>query len=279
MESSTLKEESNRVLQRSYKMLKNILLSSVLLVLFVGCQQTEVKKFDKKLLKTDLGKIKEQKLIRQLPKKEEPPKKVVKKKKKPSQSVAQKKQHFKDILVPIVTEVYKQLQKQFETVREDIAYNRNHQFIDELKEFYEVETNEELLMALKPHPISITLAQGAIESAWLTSRFTKVANNIFGVWSFRKNEPRVEATGMRGEKKIYLKKYKNLKAAVYDYYKNIAKNWAYDDFRKHRLTSNDPYALVEHLGSYSEKKERYIKLLKRMIEYNNFDQYDLKKPL
>lgn len=259
-------------------MIRYSFLSLILIVLFVGCKQSEVKKFDKKLLKTDLGKIKDQKMITELPKKEEP-KKVVKKKKKVNMSVAQKKQRFKEILVPIVTEVYNQLQKQFEMVRDDIINNRNHQFIDELKEYYEVKTNEELLKALKPHPISITLAQGAIESAWLTSRFTKVANNIFGVWSFRKNEPRVEATGTRGEKKIYLKKYKNLKAAVYDYYKNIAKNWAYGDFRTHRLTTNDPYKLVEYLGTYSEKRERYVNLLKKMIEYNKFDQFDVKKSL
>lgn len=257
-------------------MLRYLFLLSLFLVFFTGCEQNEVKKFDKKLLKTDLGKIKNKQLITELPKKEEP-KKVVKKKKKVNPTVAQKKQRFKDILVPIVTEVYNQLQKQFEMVRDDISNNRNHQFIDELKAYYEVDTNEELLKALKPHPISITLAQGAIESAWLTSRFTKIANNIFGVWSFRKNEPRVEATGMRGDKKIYLKKYKNLKAAVYDYYKNIGKNWAYDDFRTHRLSTNDPYFLVEHLGSYSEKKDRYIKLLKKMIKYNKFDKYDIKK--
>jgi len=256
-------------------MIRYFILPVFILLFFTACDQSEIKKFDKKLLKSDLGKIKEQKMITTLPKKEEK-KKVVKKKKKVNISVAQKKQRFKDILVPIVTEVYNQLQTQFETVRKDIANNKNQEFIKELKEFYEVETNEELLKALKPHPISITLAQGAIESAWLTSRFTKVANNIFGVWSFRKNEPRVEATGMRGDKKIYLKKYKNLKAAVFDYYKNIGKNWAYDEFRTNRLLTNDPYILVDYLGSYSEKKERYTNLLKRMIEYNKFDKYDIK---
>jgi Bax protein len=248
-----------------------------IVLFFVGCEHMEVKKFDQKLLDTDVGTIKDQKLITKLPQKE--PKNTLTEKKNVNTSVAQKKQKFKDILVPIVTEVYNQLQKQFEMVRDDIIHNRNQQFINELKEYYEVKNNEELLKALKPHPVSITLAQGAIESAWLTSRFSKVANNIFGVWSFREEDDRIEATGMRGEKKIYLKKYKNLKAAVYDYYKNIAKNWAYDEFRANRLTTNDPYKLVEHLGSYSEKKERYVKLLKKMIEYNKFDQYDIKKPL
>lgn len=261
-------------------MKQNIIFLLIGIVFFLsGCDTQKIQKLDPKLLESPLGTLdtKEQKLITKLPIKEEPPKIVQPKKKKaPTMSVSAKKERFKTVLVPIVTEVYSQLQGQFEAVQRDIQNNQNHQYIEELKEFYEVETNEDLLKALKPHPISITLAQGAIESAWLTSRFTKLANNIFGVWSFRSNEPRIEASGTRGEKKIYLKKYKNLKAAVYDYYKNIGKNWAYEEFRKQRLLTDDPYVLVDHLKTYSEKREVYTQTLKKMIKFNQFDQYDIK---
>ncbi len=250
------------------------------LLLFTGCDQQEVQIVEKKLFESKVGTIEDQRLITKIepPKKEAPKPKVVEKKvkKKPNMTVSQKKKRFNDILVPIVTEVYTHLQQQFEDAQKAIQTNTNQESIATLKEFYEVESDQELLEALKPHPISITLAQGAIESAWLTSRFTKLANNIFGVWSFRSNEPRIEASETRGEKKIYLKKYKNLKAAVYDYYKNIGKNWAYEEFRKQRLLTDDPYALVDHLKSYSEKREVYTNTLKRMIEYNNFDRYDIK---
>jgi Bax protein len=252
----------------------------LIVVLLTGCNQNEVQTIDKKVLKSKIGTIENQKMITKIePPKEEikKPKVVKKKKRKPPISVSKKKQRFNDILVPIATEVYIHLQKQFEDAKKYIANNTNQAFINNLKEFYEVKTDQELLEALKPHPISITLAQGAIESAWLTSRFTKLANNIFGVWSFRSNEPRIEATGSRGDKKIYLKKYKNLKAAVTDYYKNLAKNWAYEEFRKQRLLTDDPYVLVDHLKKYSEKREVYTNTLKRMIKYNNFDQYDIKK--
>lgn len=247
----------------------------VVIVFFTGCNQNEVKKLNENFLNTKLGTIQKQKLITTLPKK-----KVVKKKKKKKKeilSVKQKKDRFKNILVPIVTEVYYQLQNQYESVKKDISLNRNEQYIQSLKEFYNVKDNEKLLQALKPHPISIVLAQGAIESAWLTSRFTKKANNIFGVWSFRKNEPRIAANATRGDKKIYLKKYKNLKAAVFDYYKNLAKNWAYKEFRKNRVLTDNPYELVKYLTSYSEKREAYVKILHRMIEYNEFDKYDIKR--
>ena len=149
--------------------------------------------------------------------------------------------------------------------------------IEKLKKEYNAKTDQLLLNALKPHPISILLAQAAAESAWLTSRFTKEANNIFGVWSFNKNEPRIAASGLRGDKTIYLKKYKNLKDAVKDYYKNLGKTWAYAEFRKQRMLTSNPYVLSDYLTSYSEKKGEYTKLLRSMIKYNKFDQYDVKE--
>jgi len=247
--------------------------------MFTGCNQKNIKE-DVKLvtnsfLQTKLGTIENKKLITKLP---EIKKTIVVKKvnKRVNISVQQKKQRFNNILVPIITEVYNTLQTQYLNVKSDIEKGKNQEFIEKLKIEYKAKTNEKLLQALKPHPISIALAQAAIESAWLTSRFTIKANNIFGVWSFRSNEPRIEANSTRGDRKIYLKKYKTYKAAVTDYYKNLAKNWAYYEFREQRTLSDDPYYLVQFLESYSEKKERYTKLLAKMIEYNKFYEYDIK---
>ena len=254
----------------------HITLIILLAFFFTSCsnekQLKQVRQLELKLLDSKIGTIKDQKLVTKIEEKKAP--KVKKRKIIP---VSVKKENFKKVLVPIITEVYTQLDLQYKSVAEDIINDRNHEYIETLKKYYNVKTNQELLMAIKPHPISIALAQSAIESAWLTSRFTKVANNIFGVWSFRKNEPRVEANATRGEKKIYLKKYKNFKSAIYDYYKNLGKHRAYKAFREHKMLTNDPYVLVEHLLAYSEKGEVYTKLLKRMIEINQFDIYDIKK--
>jgi len=255
------------------KYCKVVLLVGTLIILFSGCGDSEVKVLEENYLDTKLGKIENKKLIVNVT---EPDlaKKILSKKPK---SVSEKKQRFKDILVPITTLVFKQLDEQYKRVKKDIENNKNREYIELLKEEYNAQTDETLLHALKPHPISIALAQAAAESAWLTSRFTKEAYNIFGVWSFNKDEPRIAASGLRGSKTIYLKKYKTLKAAVEDYYKNIGRNWAYAEFRKQRTITNDPYKLSEYLGSYSEKKEVYIELLKSMIKYNKFHEYDVIK--
>jgi Bax protein len=251
---------------------KVFLLSLVIVALLTGCRDEKAIVLDGNFLDTKLGKIENQKLVISLPKELN----ITPLLKKVPVSVSKKKQRFREILVPISQMVYDKLQKQYLSIKSDIKNNKNREFIEALKLEYKAKTDKTLLHALKPHPISILLAQAATESAWLTSRFTKEAYNIFGVWSFNKNEPRIAAEGLRGSKTIYLKKYKNLKAAVEDYYKNIGRSWAYKEFRKQRTLTNDPYKLSEYLGSYSEKKEEYTDLLKSMIKYNKFHLYDKK---
>lgn len=255
--------------------------------LFLGVNlsfASEVKLLKKDFLKTKIGTIKDQTMITKIiiPKKNLKEIKTVVKKIKPKIKrkhipVSLKKENFKKIMVPIVRSVYFELENKYKMVRKHIHMKTESEYIEKLKVEYKADSEQELLHAIKPHPISIVLAQSAIESAWLTSRFAKEANNIFGVWSFSKNEPRIAASNTRGDKTIYLKKYKNYTEAVRDYYKSIAKSWAYPQFRYLRTVTNDPYILLPHLKSYSEKGEVYTNILAKMIKSNKFYQYDIKE--
>ena len=191
--------------------------------------------------------------------------------------VSVKKKRFIDMMVPALNEVYDELKQEFFQVQEDIKQNKETEKLKKLKEFYKVDTNQELLYALKPHPKSIALAQGAMESAWGQSRFFKEANNIFGVWSFNKNEPRIAASGKRGSKTIWLKKYSSVKEAIKDYYITLSRSSAFKQFRKTNFENPDPFVLVTKLDRYSEKKAAYGKELAAMIKYNNFTKYDDKE--
>jgi len=180
------------------------------------------------------------------------------------------------MLLPEVQAVFKELSIQYEEIVIALQNNTQSDRINKLKKTYKVTTDVELLQALKPHPISVTLAQAAMESSWGTSRFFKEANNVFGVWSFNKKEPRIAANGQRGSKTIWLKKYASVKDSVRDYYKNMGRSFAFKEFRQERLLSNDPYILVTKLDKYSEKGAAYGKALHSMISYNKFVQYDEK---
>ena len=129
-------------------------------------------------------------------------------------------------------------------------------------------------MALKPHPISITLAQAAMESSWATSRFFREAYNIFGVWSFDEDEPRIAAGEKRGDKTIWVKKYSSIEEAIRDYYRTLARGNAFGEFRALREQTSDPHMLVKKLDKYSEKGAKYGEELSSIISFNKFQAYD-----
>lgn len=133
---------------------------------------------------------------------------------------------------------------------------------------------KELLIALKPHPISITLSQAAIESAWGSSRFFKEANNIFGVWSFNKNEPRLEANIKRDNKTIYLKKFKSVEEAIKQYYKMLSSKKIYFEFKRLNYENYDSIEIAKKLTKYSEEGEEYTKKIIAVMKYNKFKKYD-----
>ena len=190
-------------------------------------------------------------------------------------TVLEKKQRFAYLIAPAVEEVHAELMKQFNQVSKSVLNGTDTRFIEKLKTEYKAETDKDLLKALKPHPQSIGLAQAAMESAWGTSRFFREANNIFGVWSFDKNEPRIAASQKRAGKTIWVKKYSSIKAAVKDYYRVLARGNAFKEFRDLKMKTSDPYRLVKKLDRYSEKGDAYGKELAAMIRYNKFDAYDL----
>ncbi len=191
-------------------------------------------------------------------------------------NLSEKKTNFLKMIVPPLDEVYEEELNYFNNIQTLINENPDNAILESLREEYNAKDNLELLMALKPHPKSITLAQAAMESAWGESRFFQKANNIFGVWSYNANEPRIPASVMRGDKTIWLKKYPTVKDAIKDYYKILSRSWAFKEFRKlnYQKENQNPYLLVKKLQKYSERREVYTKELSTMITHNQFTRFD-----
>lgn len=192
----------------------------------------------------------------------------------PTMTVQEKKARFISLIVPAVDHVYQDLMSQYEDVKSTIDSGKNNSEIEKLKTEYKASTDRELLMALKPHPKSIAIAQAAMESSWATSRFFLEANNIFGVWSFDENEPRIAALKKRGDKTIWVREYDSIEQSVYDYYRTLARGNAFKEFRKATMKTDDPHVLVTKLDRYSEKGSVYGKELSAIIKFNHFDDYD-----
>ncbi|MFT6332231.1 MAG: Bax protein [Lentimonas sp.] len=189
-------------------------------------------------------------------------------------STSEKKQRFYDIILEPTRKVFSRLEKQYQETKKDIEKNPNSEHLETLRKTYKAKNNQELLTAIKPHPISLALSQAAMESAWGTSRFFNEANNIFGIWSFNKNEPRIAAKEKRGNKTIWIKKYDSIEDSIENYYKTLATGSAYKEFRKEKMLSNNSMRLTRKLDKYSEKGAKYGEELSAIIKYNDFQKFD-----
>ena len=199
--------------------------------------------------------------------------KIVKVKKK--HSISKKKQKFFALVVPAIQKVHKEQEARFQRITKELESRVQSQEIAHLKKLYRVKTNTELLLALKPHPQSIVIAQAAIESAWGTSRFFREANNIFGMWSKDPNEPRIAAGIKRGGKRtIWLKKFANLDESIRQYYLTIGRVKDYKAFRELRFETDNVNILVKKLDKYSELGDKYTRILSSVIRHNNLTKYD-----
>ncbi|MCX2744162.1 glucosaminidase domain-containing protein [Mangrovivirga sp. M17] len=189
-------------------------------------------------------------------------------------SVEQSKEKFIQVVLPAIL-----ISKYF--------IERDRNLIEELKEkdewsqsdssFYEVQMEKfdadnmnDLISRMNVHPTSIVIAQAAVESGWGSSRFFTEANNLFGIWSFDPEEPRIAAAGSNA----YLRKYNNISQSINDYFVTIGRSFAYKKFREKRKNTDNIQELLPHLNRYSERGMAYVNQLNLIIEQNNLTKYD-----
>ena len=188
-----------------------------------------------------------------------------------------KKQHFEQTTLPAVKREYQSWLTRFETVEQLIVIGDPADQLELLHKRFGTDNDQQLLAALKPHPVSIVMAQAAIESGWGTSRFYREANNVFGVWSHNSDEPRIAARGKRNGKTIWLKRYSSLDESIRDYYKLLAKGSPYKAFRLARIKTDDPHKLIPYLTAYSERRSDYTKQVSQVLRQNQFSRFDSHK--
>ncbi len=202
---------------------------------------------------------------------EKPPRKKV-------QSVAEKKKEFIETLLPVVRKVKAELDAQYEKAlrlsRAGHLTPEQRQWLDDKMKAYNVKGIPCLLKRMHTHPVSLVIAQAALETGWGKSRFYKEAKNVFGIWSYHTDEPRMAASKMRGEKTIYVKKFDSLEAAIRGYFKMIADGYAYAGFRDARARTDNPFELLGHLRNYSELRDEYVARLYYVIKANRLYRYD-----
>jgi len=138
-----------------------------------------------------------------------------------------------------------------------------------------LQKKSELIKRLDELPLTLILAQAAIESAWGTSRFAIEGNSLFGQWTFSgKNglTPRERSKG----KSHQVKAFPSLQESIRSYLKNINRNNAYKELRDERekMRKNniklDAFKLAEGLHRYSQKGTEYVKIVHQLLKTHEF---------
>jgi Bax protein len=191
--------------------------------------------------------------------------------------VPQKKRKFFAMMLPAILVAKTEQQFVMEEVKnlakKTTLTTKEQVFVDQLMKEYKAKTIHMLIARLHGFPVSIVLAQAAVESGWGTSRFFLQANNPFGMWSFNSDQQRIAASSHRSGEKVYLRKFNNLEQAIEAYYVMLATG-PYADFRLAIHQTDDPYQLCDHLLDYSERGEAYVQEIKNVIRMNDLTKYD-----
>ena len=132
-------------------------------------------------------------------------------------------------------------------------------------------------------PVSLALAQSAKETGWGTSRFAQEGNALFGQWTWSGEglKPK-EADENEGHKVM---KFNVLQASVRAYQRNLNTHSTYKAFRLARAKLRDAgepldsIILSEHLDEYAETGDKYVEILKKIINQNNLKDFDNAKLL
>ena len=169
--------------------------------------------------------------------------------------------------------LFKILGKNFNTVGERVWLKRR------FKE-YKIDDQDltKLKMRIDTIPVSLAIAQAANESGWGTSRFALEGNALFGQWTWSKKGISPKNKDPNQSHKIL--QFQILKASVRAYKNNLNTHNAYKEFREVRaklrqenkeITGLD---LVVYVKNYASIGEKYVTILKGIIEKNSLTDFD-----
>lgn len=200
-------------------------------------------------------------------------------------SASQRKKQFIAFMLPLILRANQELESRHALVMKAVENND----LAKLRQWGELygyrptdptvdDMKQELGRRVAPIPVSIALAQAAVESGWGTSRFAIQGNALFGQWAWN------TGAGLRPKEarfdNVVVRSFASLFDSVRAYMHNINSHSAYADFRDQRQRLDGPTdaeairQLVNQLDRYSEEGEKYIETLVDVIRVNKLMIYD-----
>ncbi|MCK9993772.1 MAG: Bax protein [Alphaproteobacteria bacterium] len=141
---------------------------------------------------------------------------------------------------------------------------------------------QELLRRVDTVPVSLALAQAALESGWGTSRFAQQGNAVFGQVSWRPGSGLIQ-TGRDPDANYEVRSFSTLSDCVNAYLHNLNTHRHYAKFRNQRANVQERgqvpsgVELIKYLDRYSVLGKKYIDEIRGIIETNLLQEMDAAK--
>lgn len=147
-------------------------------------------------------------------------------------------------------------------------------FLQNLCRKYRASGVAALRRRISPVPVSLIMAQGALESSWGGSRFALEGNNLFGIRTWNKGGIVSVGLDLEEGKSLSFASYASLLDSVRAYILMLNRVPAYNELRKIREESMDSLVLANGLHQYSERGSDYVADLTHLLKSNDLQLYD-----
>jgi len=199
--------------------------------------------------------------------------------------VKSQKESFVAMTLPLILAANEEISQRRSAIKR-VAASGNRAGVERWAKLYQVKTEgrslaeieKQLLLRADFVPVSLALAQAAIESGWGTSRFALQGNALFGQWAWQKDAGLKPAQASNAN--AVVRSFPNLFGSVRAYMHNLNTHPRYAAFRARRhllrgRSENDlGYQLSNFMDGYAEIGEVYVGKLKTLIRSNDFGQYE-----
>ena len=199
--------------------------------------------------------------------------------------VSRRKNIFLSSILPLVVEANLNILEDRKKLCKAIKVN-NNQLKDEIAKKYfidlskieEISIDTTLKRIVDIVPVSLVMAQAAVESGWGTSRFALEGNALFGQWTWDKSKG-IEPQNA-SDTKAAVRKFETLNDSIVAYMINLNTHKAYSSMRSKRKRDCNQnnlisgYELANWMGNYAITRDEYIKTLRLVIKKNKLDLLD-----
>ena len=201
----------------------------------------------------------------------------------------ERKELFIKIILPLILQENEKIKEDREKLFKVLAKKSNSkQERNWLKwkfKEYKIKNSDisELKIRMDIIPVSLAIAQAAIESGWGTSRFALEGNALYGQWTWSDNG--LKPLENDDDKNHRVMRFKILTASIKAYKKNLNTHSGYIEFREARANLRNQnekvtgLKLTQYLDKYSAQGKKYTEILKTTIKKNSLSDFENAKLL